>query len=81
MELARSVGHERAHVLVTAVSRRAEAAGLTLAAALAADDAVTAHLSADDIERLTEPAGYLGLAPAAADGVAARAHVPAEVAS
>ena len=81
MELARSVGHERAHALVTAVSRRAEAAGLTLAAALAADDAVTTHLSADDIERLTEPAGYLGLAPVAADGVAARAHVPAEVAS
>src|SRR5207245_3280086 len=40
MELARSVGHGRAHALVTAVSRRAGAAGLKLAAPRVADDDV-----------------------------------------
>jgi 3-carboxy-cis,cis-muconate cycloisomerase len=81
MELARSVGHERAHALVTAVSRRAGAESGTLAAALLEDDEVSAHLSPEDVERLADPAGYLGLAAAAAESVAARAGIPAEVAS
>jgi 3-carboxy-cis,cis-muconate cycloisomerase len=81
MELARSVGHERAHALVAAVSRRAGADGTTLAAALVADAEVSAHLSPEDVERLADPAGYLGLAPAAADAVADRAGVAAVAAS
>jgi 3-carboxy-cis,cis-muconate cycloisomerase len=81
MELARSVGHERAHVLVTAASRRASDGGLTLAAALTEDDEISAHLSGDELERLGDPTGYLGLAPAAADVVAARAAVLAGAAS
>jgi 3-carboxy-cis,cis-muconate cycloisomerase len=81
MELARSVGHERAHVLVTAASRRAAAGGTSLAAALAEDGEVSAHLSPEDLERLTDPTGYLGLASAAAETVAARAAVPAGAAS
>ena len=81
MELARSVGHERAHALVAAVSRRAEAESTTLAAALLEDDEVSAHLSPEDVERLADPTGYLGLAAAAAKAVAARAGVPTEVAS
>ena len=81
MELARSVGHERAHELVTAVSARVGADGLTLAEALAEDEQVSAHLSQQDIERLTEPSGYLGLAAAAATAVASRAGAAAGVPS
>jgi adenylosuccinate lyase/3-carboxy-cis,cis-muconate cycloisomerase len=73
MQLARSVGHERAHELVTAVSARAGAEGLTLAAALIEDEEVSSHLSAEDIERVTDPVGYLGLASISATAVAARA--------
>jgi 3-carboxy-cis,cis-muconate cycloisomerase len=79
MELARSVGHEHAHTLVAAVSRRAGAEGLTLAAALLEDDEVSAHFSLEDVERLADPCGYLGLASAVAEAVAARAGVAAEV--
>jgi 3-carboxy-cis,cis-muconate cycloisomerase len=73
MELARSVGHERAHELVTAVSSRVGADGLTLAEALSEDEEISSHLSQKDIERLTDPSDYLGLASAAADAVAVRA--------
>ncbi|MBA2299888.1 MAG: 3-carboxy-cis,cis-muconate cycloisomerase, partial [Chloroflexi bacterium] len=81
MELARSVGHERSHVLVTAVSRRAQAESRTLAAVLLEDEEISAVLSPEEVERLSDPTGYLGLAAAAADAVAARAGIPAEVAS
>ena len=81
MELARSVGHERAHELVTAVSARVGAGGLTLAAALSEDEEISAHLSQEDIERLTEPSDYLGLAAAAAAAVASRAGAAAGAAS
>jgi 3-carboxy-cis,cis-muconate cycloisomerase len=70
MELARSVGHERAHELVTAASARVGVDGLTLAAALSEDKEISAHLSQDDIDRLTEPTEYLGLAAATASAVA-----------
>ncbi len=81
MALARSVGHERAHELVTAVSARVDAEGLTLAAALSEDEEISAHLSQEDIERLTESSAYLGLAAAAAAAVASRAAVAARAAS
>jgi adenylosuccinate lyase/3-carboxy-cis,cis-muconate cycloisomerase len=73
MRLARSVGHERAHELVTAVSARAGAEGLTLAEALSENEEVSSRLSEEDIEEVTDPRDYLGLAPAAASAVAARA--------
>jgi 3-carboxy-cis,cis-muconate cycloisomerase len=81
MELARSVGHERAHALITAVSRGVGAEGRTLAAALVEDEQVSAHLSPEDVERLADPSAYLGLASTAAGAVAARAGAPAGVAS
>ena len=81
MELARSVGHERAHTLVTAISRDVGVEGRTLAAALVEDDEVPAHLSPEDVERLSDPTGYLGLAATAASSVAARAGVPTGAAS
>jgi 3-carboxy-cis,cis-muconate cycloisomerase len=73
MRLARSVGHERAHELITAVAARAGAEGLTLVEALSEDKEISSHLSEEDIERVKDPLGYLGLAPAAASAVAARA--------
>ncbi len=73
MDLAGSLGHERAHALVAAVSRRAAEAGTTLVAALRADPQVRAHLSRDALERLERPDLYLGLAAEAANAAAARA--------
>ncbi|MBA2325151.1 MAG: 3-carboxy-cis,cis-muconate cycloisomerase, partial [Actinobacteria bacterium] len=67
--------------LVTAVNRRAGAESRTLATALLEDDEVSAHLSPEDVERLADPTRYLGLAAAAAESVAARAGIPAEVAT
>jgi adenylosuccinate lyase/3-carboxy-cis,cis-muconate cycloisomerase len=81
MELARSVGHERAHQLVTVASARVSADGLTLAAALSEDVEISAHLSQDDIDRLTEPSDYLGLAAAVASAAASRAGAASGVAS
>ena len=81
MELAHSVCHERAHVLVTAASRRVADEGIALAAALRDDGETSAHLTPEDVERLADPTGYVGLAAAAADAVAARASVPAGVGS
>jgi 3-carboxy-cis,cis-muconate cycloisomerase len=81
MELARSLGHERAHALVTAVNRGVGVDGRTLAAALVEDDEVSTHLSPKAVERLADPSAYLGLASATAGAVAARAGVSAGVAS
>lgn len=81
MKLARSMGHERAHAPVPAVSRSAAVESSTLAALLLEDDEVSVRLSPEDVERLADPAGYLGLteAEAEAEAVAARAGVPAEL--
>jgi adenylosuccinate lyase/3-carboxy-cis,cis-muconate cycloisomerase len=69
MELGRAVGHEHAHELVLAVSRRAAADGRTLREGLAADPVVAQHLSAAQIERLLDPSGYLGIAEESVDAV------------
>jgi len=45
------------------------------------DEEISSYLSQEDIRRLTEPSGYLGLASATAEAVAARAGLPAGVAS
>jgi 3-carboxy-cis,cis-muconate cycloisomerase len=70
MELARTIGHEPAHVLVTAISSRvASDERTTLTDALEADAEAARHLSAEALERLRRPDGYLGLAGVAADAV------------
>jgi adenylosuccinate lyase/3-carboxy-cis,cis-muconate cycloisomerase len=69
MELAHALGHERAHALVTTITRRAEADGSTLVDALRADAEASANLSDDALERLARPDSYLGLSDAAADAV------------
>ncbi len=69
MGLAPLIGRGEAHDLVYAACRRADEAGLGLAAALREEPAVTAHLDEAAIERLTDPANYLGAAPAMVDRV------------
>jgi 3-carboxy-cis,cis-muconate cycloisomerase len=62
MALAEKLGKAQAHSLVEEASARSAARREPLRMALAADARVTAHLSAVDIERLTDPRHYLGQA-------------------
>jgi adenylosuccinate lyase/3-carboxy-cis,cis-muconate cycloisomerase len=72
MALGRAMGHEAAHALVLAASRRAAASGAPLIDVLAADADIARHISRDELERLLDPTGYLGLAEPSAKAVAAR---------
>ncbi len=69
MGLAPHVGRGEAHDIVYAACREVDAQGGTLAEALARRPEVTRYLDADAIVRLTDPANYLGLAPAMVDRV------------
>jgi 3-carboxy-cis,cis-muconate cycloisomerase len=70
--LAPVVGRAAAHHGLQRVSDRAIAEGKTLAQALRDDAEVRAHLSDEQIDRLTDPAAYLGSAGAFVDRVVAR---------
>ena len=67
MGLAPHVGRQAAHDLVYDACRVVNEQGGTLAEALAAMPEVTAHLDREAIDGLTDPAGYLGLAPQMVD--------------
>ncbi len=69
MALGGAIGHEHAHELVTAATRRATVEGRDLADVLAGDAEVSRHLSAEEIARLIDPSAYLGLAGADVDAV------------
>jgi adenylosuccinate lyase/3-carboxy-cis,cis-muconate cycloisomerase len=71
MELARAIGHERAHQVILAAYRRAERAERELSDVLAEDPAVTAHLSPATLAALMDPVNYLGLSAAVAVSVEA----------
>ncbi len=71
MELARAIGHERAHQVILTAYRRSERAGRELSDVLAEDPAVTAHLSPATLAALMDPVNYLGLSAAAAVSVEA----------
>jgi adenylosuccinate lyase/3-carboxy-cis,cis-muconate cycloisomerase len=60
MVLARTLGHEEAHSLVTAAVRRALAEGRSLRDVLAEDEAV-ASLAPGELETALDPCSYLGL--------------------
>jgi 3-carboxy-cis,cis-muconate cycloisomerase len=60
--LAPSVGRPEAQRLVGVAAAKCAASGRSLAAELADDEAVTAHVAADELERALDPAGYLGSA-------------------
>ena len=72
MALGRALGHEPAHALVLAATRRASAERRDLAAVLAEVPEVARQLSPAELERLLDPAAYLGLAAASAEAVASR---------
>ena len=67
MGLAPHLGRQQAHDLVYAACRTVNEQGGKLAEVLAADPEVTRHLDRAAIERLTDPANYLGAAPEMVD--------------
>ena len=67
MGLAPATGRQQAHDIVYDACRTVNDKGGTLADALAALPAVTRHFDRAAIERLTDPANYLGLAPRMVD--------------
>lgn len=70
--LAPAMGRAAAHHALKRVSDRTIAEGKTLAQALRDDAEVRSHLGDERIDRLTDPAGYLGSAGAFVDRVVAR---------
>jgi 3-carboxy-cis,cis-muconate cycloisomerase len=60
--LSQRLGREQAHHLVEQCCRRAVEQGSHLREALAQEEAVTAELPADELDRLLDPAHYLGQA-------------------
>lgn len=67
MGLAPAMGRQQAHDVVYDACRTVNEHGGTLAEALSALPAVTAHFDRTAIDRLTDPANYLGLAPEMVD--------------
>ena len=67
MQLAPFTGRQQAHDIVYDACRTVNEQGGTLAEALAALPEVTRHFDRDAIERMTDPANYLGLAPRMVD--------------
>jgi 3-carboxy-cis,cis-muconate cycloisomerase len=67
MGLAPAMGRQQAHDVVYDACRTVNEQGGTLAEALAALPAVTQHFDRAAIDHLTNPANYLGLAPAMVD--------------
>jgi 3-carboxy-cis,cis-muconate cycloisomerase len=72
MHLAPFIGRQQAHDVVYAACRVVNESGRTLAEALADDAQVTRHFDRAALDRLTDPANYLGLAPAMVDRVIAQ---------
>jgi 3-carboxy-cis,cis-muconate cycloisomerase len=72
MAFAAHVGRQESHHIVYAACRKALEAGTTLADELAKVPEVTKHFSPAQITALTDPASYLGSAPAMVDRVLAR---------
>jgi 3-carboxy-cis,cis-muconate cycloisomerase len=73
-ELAGALGRVEANDLVARLSHQAAATGRPLRAALLADPQVQEHLDEAAIDRLLDPADYLGSAPALVDRALAAHH-------
>ncbi|HTO61379.1 MAG TPA: 3-carboxy-cis,cis-muconate cycloisomerase [Bradyrhizobium sp.] len=71
MGLAPALGRQDAHDVVYDACRLANEKGVTLADALSADPRVAERIDRAEIERLTSPENYLGLAPQMVDRVLA----------
>jgi 3-carboxy-cis,cis-muconate cycloisomerase len=72
MALAEHTGRQEAHEIVAQAARKALEAGSTLLAQLEREPQVTRHLDQARLAALTDPANYLGSAPAMVDRVRAR---------
>jgi len=77
MGLAPALGRDEAHDLVYDLCRKSPEQDRPLADLPAEQRMVTAHLSRDEIQALTDPANYLGLAGVMTDQVLAFASEPA----
>lgn len=73
MAAAKAIGRDKAHHVVEHASSKAIAEKRALADALKADKALSGHLSAAEIDRLLDPAGYVGECGVVVDRVVARA--------
>jgi 3-carboxy-cis,cis-muconate cycloisomerase len=71
MQMAPFIGRQEAHDIVYAACRVVNEKGGTLADVLMQDKTVTAHFDRAAIDKMTDPANYLGLAPAMVDKVLA----------
>src|SRR5215475_11140210 len=71
MGLAPALGRQDAHDVVYDACRLANEKGLSLADALSADPRVASRIDRVEIERLSQPENYLGLAPQMVDRVLA----------
>jgi 3-carboxy-cis,cis-muconate cycloisomerase len=67
MGLAPHIGRPRAHDVVYGACRTVADKGGSLAEVLASMPEITAHLDRAAINRLTDPANYVGLAPQMVD--------------
>jgi 3-carboxy-cis,cis-muconate cycloisomerase len=75
MNMAPYTGRQQAHDIVYDACRAVNEQGGTLADALAALPAVTEHFDRAAIDRMTDPANYLGLAPDMVDRAVALSKV------
>lgn len=73
MALAPAIGRMQAHHRVEAASKRALAAGCTLADIARSEPAIASHLSAEEIDRALDPNHYLGTAGTMIDAALAAA--------
>jgi 3-carboxy-cis,cis-muconate cycloisomerase len=71
-ELSPDLGRHAAHEAVARVLRASADTGRSLAEALAADPGLAAHLAGVDLDKLLDPAGYLGATEALIDAALAR---------
>ncbi|MGH6780027.1 MAG: class-II fumarase/aspartase family protein, partial [Bradyrhizobium sp.] len=69
MQMAPLIGRQQAHDIVYAACRAVNERGGTLSDALAGDPEIARHFDRTALERMTDPANYLGLAPVMVDRV------------
>src|SRR5262252_2172723 len=72
MHMAPFIGRQQAHDVVYAACRVVSDSGRPLAEVLAEDPEIARHFDRAALDRLTDPANYLGLAPAMVDRVLAQ---------
>jgi 3-carboxy-cis,cis-muconate cycloisomerase len=72
MGLGPHLGRQRAHDLVYDICRKVAATGEPLVELLAQNAEIATHLSRAELDKMCDPAGYLGLAGAMVDNVLAR---------